>query len=121
MSRECSSLKISADLSAAIKYLRQPGREWSAYRSKNACIEDILAYALYFRKLHALRISSLKPESDQDLVHEYIRHCVENDIDDRARLPKPAKAEDVLKLAKEWTMEKLARRGMKSSTKLSAE
>lgn len=101
MARDGRSFKISQDLWDAFKHLRQPGELYGAYRSDNAAMENLIFYMLYFRRPHTLILSQLTLE-EQDLVHAYTKHCVLHDIDDRARLPKPATAQSVLALAREW-------------------
>jgi hypothetical protein len=101
MARSNRSLKLSDPLWAAFKLLREPGREWADYKSDNATLEDALCYNLIFRRPHTFRPSQL-PLPDQDLIHEFIHHCVHHDIDLRPLLPKPANARALLDLARKW-------------------
>lgn len=101
MARDGHSFKISQDLWDAFKHLRTAGRELSIYKSDNAAMESLIAYMLYFRRPHSLNLGELDLY-EQDLVHEYIKHCVLNDLDDRNNLPKRATARDVLALARNW-------------------
>lgn len=101
MARSAHSFKISESLWEAFKFLRAAGRVFSRHKSDSAAMENLLFYSLYFRRDHYLVLSELTYH-EQDLIHDYTQWCVLHDIDDRERLPKPATAPDVLKLAKIW-------------------
>lgn len=101
MPRSAHSFKISDALWDAFRFLRAVGRIFGKHKSDSAAMENLVFYSLYFRREHILVLSELTYH-EQDLIHDYTKWCVLNDIDDRERLPKPATAQDVLKLAREW-------------------
>lgn len=101
MPRSAHSFKLSDTLWEGFQFLRKVPRIFSKHRSDSAAMENLLFYCLRFRREHALVMSELTLE-EQDLVHEHTRWLVLNDIDDRDTLPKPAKAQDLLKAARAW-------------------
>lgn len=102
MPRNGHTAKISEDLWQAFKLERQPGGEFHGYPSDNAAIENLLLYALAFRRPHALKGVSALTLVEQDIIHAYVLDCVVNKIDLRPLLPKPATPEALLALAKKW-------------------
>lgn len=105
MSSEPHTIRLPAPIWQAFEILhRTEGTPQSQYDSLNAAAVSLFVYHVAFHKRkHTLTGGMARMRGvDRDLICEYLLHAVKAGIDLQELLPKPAMAEELLRLAKEW-------------------
>jgi hypothetical protein len=97
------STKIPIPIIEAVEHMRRPGGPMDAYPSFSSAVVGNILYSAIFPKRHRLTMDLARlHEADQDLVHDFVLHCLQSGQSLASLLPKPATAAALLKLAREW-------------------
>lgn len=94
------TIKVPQPVADALEALHAKGA-FGRYPSRNALSVGLLTYAAIFPVEHTLTAEIARlPNAEQDAIHDLILAAARDGRDLAAELPKPATAQDLLKLAK---------------------
>lgn len=92
--------KVPQPIEDALDLHMQAGR-FGSYANKNQLAVGLKVYAAIFPRVHTLTAEIARlPAAEQDAIHDLVLAAARDGRDLAAELPKPATAQDLLKLAK---------------------